>query len=364
MSYIIKENPLYQQNAGSTSFPEAFRYYIYGKKAAVKKDIPTAVEWYKQALAIDSNYFDPMIALSDAYANQGLVEQDLEWVLKYYRKKDQWPLYQQLTASWAYAFSFAPPEDGITYLKQLQQLDDQVPKIPNILGYTYLGIGQYEKAIQEYEKCLEIYRRWGRYYLKDNWAFPNLGYAYYKTGQFRKADRLYRKAEKYFIDNPNINDMQAMLALVENDSVTANGYIKKYIATKKKNSSSEADISAGLGWVYAEAGIPDKAEKYYRKAISLEPENPVLMNKFANFLIDNKRSLDEIPALMDKAMQLASCNYDYSEYSDTKGWGLYKQGKYQEALNVLQNTWDSATYKMYFIKAHLEEVKNFIASQK
>ena len=122
MSEIIKENPLYQQNAVSTSFPEAFRYYIYGKKAAVKKDYPTAIEWYKRALAIDSNYFDPMIALSDAYANQGLIEQDLEWVLNYYRKKDEWPLYQQLTASWAYAFSFAPPEDGITYLKQLQQL--------------------------------------------------------------------------------------------------------------------------------------------------------------------------------------------------------------------------------------------------
>ena len=200
--------------------------------------------------------------------------------------------------------------------------------------------------------------------MKDNWAFPNLGYAYYKTGQFRKADRLYRKAEKYFIDNPNINDMQAMLALAENDTVTANKYIEKYIATKKKNSSTEADISAGLGWVYAEAGIPDKAEKYYRKAISLEPENPILMNKFANFLIKNNRSLDEIPLLMDKAMQFASCNYDYSEYSDTKGWGLYKQGKYPEALNVLQNTWDSATFKMYFIKAHLEEVKSFLALQK
>jgi tetratricopeptide (TPR) repeat protein/AraC-like DNA-binding protein len=364
MSEIIKENPLFQQHTVSTSFPEALRYYIYGKKAAVKKDIPTAIKWYKQALAVDSSYFDPMLALSDAYASQGQVEQDLEWVLKYYSLKDRWPLYQQLTASWAYAFSFAPPEEGITYLKQLQQLDDQVPRIHNILGYTYLGTGQYEKAIQEYEKCLELFRRWGRDYLKDNWAFPNLGYAYYKTGQFRKADRLFRKAEKYFIDNPNISDMQAMLALAESDSVRANRYIKKYIATKKKKSSSEADISAGLGWVYAEAGIPEKAEEFYRKAISLEPENPVLMKKFADFLIDNNRSLDEIPALMDKAMQSASCNYDYSEYSDTKGWGLYKQGRYLDALNVLQNTWDSAAFKMYFIKAHLEEVKSFLASQK
>ena len=30
-------------------------------------------------------------------------------------------------------------------------------------------------------------------------------------------------------------------------------------------------------------------------------------------------------------------------YLDTKGWGLFKQGKYQEALGVLQKSWDLRT---------------------
>ncbi len=45
--------------------------------------------------------------------------------------------------------------------------------------------------------------------------------------------------------------------------------------------------------IYSEAGILDKAEKYYRKALSLEPENPERMNNLAYFLIDNDRNINE-----------------------------------------------------------------------
>ena len=130
-----------------------------------------------------------------------------------------------------------------------------------------------------------------------------------------------------------------------------------------KNSSTEADIAAALGWIYREAGIPDKAEYFYRKALSLDSENPVLLNNFACFLRDNNRNPDEFIVIIEKALKLAPNKYDYYNYLDTKGWGLYKFGKNQEALNILQEAWDSAQFKMYFIKSHLEEVKKTVASQ-
>jgi hypothetical protein len=33
-------------------------------------------------------------------------------------------------------------------------------------------------------------------------------------------------------------------------------------------------------------------------------------------------------------------NPDNYDYLDTKGLGLYKQGKYKEALDILQQSWD------------------------
>ena len=43
---------------------------------------------------------------------------------------------------------------------------------------------------------------------------------------------------------------------------------------RKENSASEAMIVTNLASIYSEAGILDKAEEYYREALSLEPENP------------------------------------------------------------------------------------------
>jgi hypothetical protein len=51
----------------------------------------------------------------------------------------------------------------------------------------------------------------------------------------------------------------------------------------------------------------------------------------------------------------------------TKGWGLYKQGKYQEALEILQKSWDlrmkNAIYD-HEAFLHLEAAKKAVAGQK
>jgi tetratricopeptide (TPR) repeat protein len=87
------------------------------------------------------------------------------------------------------------------------------------------------------------------------------------------------------------------------------------------------------------------------------------MNTFANYLIENNRNLDEVSELMDRAMELAQNKVDYYNYSDMKGWSLYKQGKNQEALDILQKTWDSAPFKLYSIYSHLEEVEKAVGRQ-
>jgi Tfp pilus assembly protein PilF len=103
--------------------------------------------------------------------------------------------------------------------------------------------------------------------------------------------------------------------------------------------------------------MTDKAEKYFRKSFSQEPDNPQRMLVLANFLIETGRNLNEVPELMDKAMTLATNKYDYYNFMNTKGWGLYKQGKYKEALEILEETWNSAPFPLYSIYAHLEELK-------
>ena len=72
----------------------------------------------------------------------------------------------------------------------------------------------------------------------------------------------------------------------------------------------------------------DKAEKYYRQALTLDPESPDRLNSLAYFLIDNDRNLNEGIRLVDNALNLRPDSYNYLH---TKGWGLFKQANYEEA---------------------------------
>jgi tetratricopeptide (TPR) repeat protein len=181
--------------------------------------------------------------------------------------------------------------------------------------------------------------------------------------------KLYKKAERNNNDHSTISFSwiirdQATLSLTEGDSVAANRYIKKFISVLKGNSFSEADIADGLGWMYRCAGNFRKAEEYYRKALLLEPENPQRMDILATFFCYSKRNLNEIPGLTDKALGLAKNKWDYYNYLDTKGWGLFKQVKYKEALELFQKLWESTPFPMYSYKSHLEEVKKAITLQR
>jgi tetratricopeptide (TPR) repeat protein len=96
----------------------------------------------------------------------------------------------------------------------------------------------------------------------------------------------------------------------------------------------------------------------------LAPENPLWLNNLAYFLIDKDRDLNEGLELVNKQLESSPENFNYL---DTKGWGLYKQGNYKEALDMLQKSWDLRMEKaIYYHRAylHLEIAKKAVASQK
>ena len=105
----------------------------------------------------------------------------------------------------------------------------------------------------------------------------------------------------------------------------------------------------------------NKAEKYYRQALSLEPERPGRLNDLAYFLIDKDRNIEEGLKLVDKALEINPDNYSYL---DCKGWGLYKLGKYKEALLLLEKSWKLKPGYSHELYLHLEAAKKTVASQK
>jgi AraC-like DNA-binding protein/tetratricopeptide (TPR) repeat protein len=359
LSKAIKGIPGYQHyGVPSTNSREAFQYNFWGNQASSRYDTASAISFYIKAIEADSNYFEPMVGLSSEYSRAGNLEKDYEWVMRYYKKRNQFGYEKQLVACWAYAFNFDPPEVAIKYLKQLQQMDDQAPGWYYLAGITYNLMKQYDKAIPELEKNLEICHRWGKVFMKNNSMYAQLGLAYHQTGQYKKEIQIYRLAKKYIPNDPVIFCRRAILALTEKDTASANRYFKQYIVVHRKLFPAwEAEIPQTQAWIYNEGGFPDKAEVFLRKAISMDPDNPERLFNLAYFFIDHDRKLEEVQVLMDRAMAMAPDKIHYYNYLDMKGWGLYKQGKNKEALEILEKTWKSAPFPLYTIRFHLETVR-------
>ena len=361
ISVLDKELKHKIRNLSSTSSPEAYRKYIQGVNAHYKGDYPTAREYLLDAIKIDSNFIPAISMLTWGYYNPGIYDQAKKWSLKLYAKRNQMTSYDEARTNYIYAFNFETPREVIKALKQVLEIDDHVPWAYRVLGVSYSYLFEYEKAIPEYEKALDIYNKLDS---KPDWVlfYVDLGHAYHETGQYRKERKLYRKAEKDFPDAGALLNRQAILALSEGKTKAANEYIEKLLSIHKEWALSEAASALNLGGIYWAAELLDKAEEYAREALKLTPESPGRMNELAWFLIDTERNITEGLELVEKALELSP---DHYEYLDTKGWGLYKQGKYQETLDILQKSWDLRMENAIYAHQaflHLEVAKKAVAN--
>ena len=73
------------------------------------------------------------------------------------------------------------------------------------------------------------------------------------------------------------------------------------------------------------------------------------------------RNVNEGLELINKALMSSPVNY---KYLHTKGWGLYKQNKDEEALEMLEKGWNLKLTYNHPLFLHLEEAKKTVTSQK
>ena len=361
MKWTEFSNQHYASNLPTKS-AEAYKCLLYARKASSKNEFSAAREWYLKALEIDSMLFEAMSGMSVAYYNQNKFKEGKELMLKLNRDMDKMTLRQKLFAKVMYGAYFEGPKENIEYNKQLLAIDDQQPGIHFNLGDWYLQIEQYDKAIIEFEKGLEIYRKWDvkpplMYYQEP-------GQAYHRAGRLKEEKKLYRKSRKDYPGAPDMLEQYGYIELEEGDTAEANRYIKEWISIRKEQSWSDAQITSAMAWIYSMAGDNNKAEECLRKALAMEPENSGYMVGLAFFLIDKDRNINEGIELADKVLNR---NPDAITSLHIKGWALYKQGKYMEALELLQKSWDLRMKNSIYNHSaylHLEEAKKAVEGLK
>ena len=343
-----------------TNSAEAFQYYIHGYDASMDFDLQTAIEWFSKAIETDSGFISAYVFLSFTYRLSGNDKLAKYWCKVVYKRRDEFPLRGKLMLDHLNAFYFETQNEEIKYLKQILEIDELNPTYWFFLGRAYYRLYKYRDAIISWEKALEINKRWGTNY-HNLGIYYMLGEVYHKVNEHKREKEVYELGLSVFPDHPLIIQQQAICALSQGDTDKADNLITKYNSiTKNKILWPESRILAGLGYIYSGANLFDEAEISLRQALKLDPLNPERMNDLAWLLINNDINVNEGVDLIQKALMLRPDNW---YYLDTKGWGLYNQGRYDEALKVLKDAWDLRPYYDPEGYQHIQEVEQALASQ-
>ncbi|TFH38153.1 MAG: hypothetical protein E4G95_04140 [Bacteroidia bacterium] len=344
----------------STSSPEAYRYYMYGNNAFYEKDFQVAKNWYLQAIEIDSSFTEAIRMISYSCGHLGLSNERKKWCLILYEKKPQMSAQEKIWADVVYTDIFETPYEVIKSARLLLAYDDQMPVPHSLIGGNYFILKQYDKAIFEMEKELQIYEKW---HSRPRWvdSYTSLGHLYNITGNYRKERKLYRRAEKDFPDHPDLIFRQAILSLCKGKIRKANKYIEKYKSFMDESEWDETRINISMAIIFSSANIIENAELYYRKVLQVDPDNGLVLNNLSGLFFENDMKMEEGMRLINKAVELYP---DITLFKHTRGEGLFKQGKFEEALLQLEEVQDLESGYNHDLILTIKEVKKAIAKQK
>jgi tetratricopeptide (TPR) repeat protein len=135
--------------------------------------------------------------------------------------------------------------------------------------------------------------------------------------------------------------------------------VEEYRSEMAGRSMPASEVLSEIASLYIKSGNIKKAEKYAREAYSLNPDDPVILNKLAYLLIDKELNVSEGLNLATEGLKIRP----YDHYLlHTLGWGLAKSGSYRESLEALSKSWESRPEYDNSLLQHIAEVRKQIST--
>ena len=299
-------------------------------------DFNCALELYNNAIEIDSNFVSAMMNLAYCYGALRQARMSRYWAYKAYERIDQLPHDMQLMVKEVKAAVDKKPLEQIKQMKQYMEIHPRDMIKRYTIGWVYFNTKQWQEAIEAFDQTLELSRR---YELKP-WAYTYLlqGRAYHHSGNHKEELKIFDDGrEQWPGEKSQFDYYQAICAISQGDSINAQFYLEEIRKIFEQKGWPRANLLLWYAGVHSKAKSFIKAEEYYREAISLYPDNALLMNNMPHFLISNDIDIEEGMALINTALAQDPEN---GTYLYTYGLGLYKTGELENSLETLRRSWE------------------------
>jgi len=275
----------------TTSDPEAWKYFNYAVKLGPERKYEEAITYYKRAIEIDPEFAIAYKRMAEAYRRIDDVDKFRESLLKAvefsHRASDRDKFL--IKAAVSFFLENSIPQAIEDYKEMLQIFPDD-EEANNYLGATYRFIEEWDLALPYFEKSLKSSTLLDRAV-----ALDNVVYIYTAKGWYDQAEEIMKVNEHFFSNKAFYHRYMSNIYLCQNKC--------------------------------------DLALKEVRKALKIEPDNPV-----------NHRRLGQVQLLMG---DFKSANSTYSDLINkederSKSEGIYRQvfvyltrGRFEDCLSQI-----------------------------
>jgi len=318
----------------TTSSPEAFRYYVEGRRFHVNGEFRQSIESMEKAVAVDPEFAMAYRSLSVSFGNLGLSPQRSEYIQK------ALDLSERLSEKEYYLIQ------GDYYRETEETFDKAIEAYTQLLelypddttGHQNLGTIYHD--IEELDLALEYYERSRVNKSEFVGTYFSLADVHMMKGQYDKAEEVLR----YYLEN------------VSDHSGIHQYLVFNYICQRQFHiAQAELDIAVSLAPTHRRSfylkgvyntftGAFVEAEKEYRKATEdKEPAGPYFGHHgLANLSLTQGRVRDSIAQLREIILFSQNIRVPWveSQARSILGYRLMALSRYQEALREFNKVWD------------------------
>ena len=219
--------------------------------------------------------------LQSSFSNEGK-DRLKEEFRKTSRQLTATELNEKALALWDHGF-YTDVIRAIGYLKDAIRLDPDYGEAYNNIGMAYYSEGEYDRAIEYYQKALKIdLKKLGPEHPDTAIRYNNIGTGYYSKGEYDRAIEYYQKALK--IDLKKLGAEHPKIAIRYNnigEAYRSEGeydraieYYQKALKIDLKKLGAEHPDTAirynNIGLAYNSKGEYDRAIEHYQKALKID----------------------------------------------------------------------------------------------